>query len=138
MRVLNGGTLTVTPKLLTKKNKITQTVKGTITSLGKVEGATVKIGDAETTLSADGRYSLSCVFDRPVLRMSVSAAGSDAVYETEISIADEMFILMFSVSNTGIYICHTLFCENFFELFVEFSADSVSVILKADINTCFN
>ena len=88
MRVLNGGTLTVTPKLLTKKNKITQTVKGTITSLGKVEGATVKIGDAETTLSADGRYSLSCVFDRPVLRMSVSAAGSDAVYETEISIAD--------------------------------------------------
>lgn len=36
MRVLNGGTLTVTPKLLTKKNKITQTVKGVITSLGKV------------------------------------------------------------------------------------------------------
>ena len=49
----------------------------------------------------------------------------------------QMFILMFSVRNTSIYICHTLFCENFFELFVEFSADSVSVILKADINTCF-
>lgn len=50
----------------------------------------------------------------------------------------QMFILMFSVRNTSIYICHTLLCENFFELFVEFSADSVSVILKADINTCFN
>ncbi|MFQ9737602.1 MAG: hypothetical protein ACLR06_07655 [Christensenellaceae bacterium] len=88
MRVLNGGTLTVTPKLLTKKNKITQTVKGVITSLGKVEGATVKIGKEETTLSADGRYSLDCVFDQPVLKMSVSAAGSDAVYETEIAIGD--------------------------------------------------
>ena len=50
----------------------------------------------------------------------------------------QMFILMFSVRNTSIYICYTLLCENFFELFVEFSSDSVSVILKADINTCFN
>lgn len=31
----------------------------------------------------------------------------------------QMFILMFSVRNTSIYICHALLCENFFELFVE-------------------
>ncbi len=87
MRVLNGGTLTITPRFLTKKNKITRTVKGVITSLEKVEGAIVKIGKSETTVNADGSYSLDCEFDAPALKMYVTAPGS-AAYETEIGISE--------------------------------------------------
>lgn len=88
MRVLKGGTLTITPAFLTETNKITQTVKGKITSLGEVAGATVKVGDAQTTVAADGSYSLECEFDRTVMTMSVTAAGSTAAYETEIGVLE--------------------------------------------------
>ncbi len=88
MRVLNGGTLSVTPQFLTTQNLITQTVSGVITSVGSVAGATVQVGDVQTTVAADGSYSLECTFNAPVLKMSVTAAGSQAAYETEISVQE--------------------------------------------------
>ncbi len=88
MRVLNGGTLSVTPQFLTTQNLITQTVSGVITSVGNVAGATVQVGDVQTTVAADGSYSLECTFNAPVLKMSVTAAGSQAAYETEISVQE--------------------------------------------------
>ncbi len=88
MRVLNGGTLAITPQFLTTDNPITQTVSGVITSAGTVAGATVKVGNAQTTVNADGSYSLECAFDTPVLSMSVTAAGSTVAYETEIDVQE--------------------------------------------------
>ena len=88
MRALNGGTLTITPKFLTAENYITQTISGVITSTLDVTGATVKVGNAQTNVNADGSYSLEYTFTAPTAAMLVTAADSEASYEVEISVQE--------------------------------------------------
>ena len=88
MRALNGGTLTITPIFLTNENYITQTISGVITSTLDVTGATVKVGENQTAVNADGSYSLEYVFTAPTAVLSVTAAGSEASYELEINVQE--------------------------------------------------
>ena len=88
MRVTKGGTVTVAPRFLTIANKVTQRVHGRIESLGEVVGATVKVGTAQTTVQADGTYSLDVEFVSPVMRMEVQAVGSNAAYALEIPVKE--------------------------------------------------
>ena len=86
MRVAKGSVVNVAPQFLTVANKVTQTVKGTITSIENVEGATVTIGENSTTVAADGSYSLECTFTSPIVTMTVTPYGSNANYDFEISV----------------------------------------------------
>lgn len=89
MRVLKGGVLSISEKLLTKANTVTQTVYGTVTSVGSLDGVTVRIGDTVTPVAQDGTYSLRHTFTSAVAKLEVQTAGG-ATLDREISVTQAL------------------------------------------------
>ncbi|MCX4314387.1 MAG: hypothetical protein OSJ83_11125, partial [Clostridia bacterium] len=90
MRVLKGGVLSISEKILTKANTVTQTIYGKVTSVGSLDGATVRVGDTVADVEADGSYSLRHTFTAAVARMCVTAGGSNASLDSEISVTQAL------------------------------------------------
>ena len=90
MRVLKGGVLSISEKILTKANTVTQTIYGKVTSVGSLDGATVRVGDTVADVGADGSYSLRHTFTAAVARLQVTAGGSDASLDSEISVTQAL------------------------------------------------
>lgn len=94
LRAANGGAYSCTAKLLTKKNTVSQTFGGRITTINETGGsvpavgAKVSIGGAETFTDGDGRYSLETTFDEAVLTAEITSGS--AVVRREFAIADAL------------------------------------------------
>lgn len=94
MRVLNGGTLEFTAKLLSSNNTVTQTVRGVITTTNEnnqlvpAAGAIVKMGNSETIVEDDGSYLLECDFVQA--KMLFSVQSGNAFIEKEFDIAEAL------------------------------------------------
>lgn len=88
MRAAKGGTVAVSVTLLTKANRLTQTIEGTITSVGSLENAYVEIGGARSNIEADGTFSVDCEFSSGVMTLNIYLKEGAPALKKEIYLSD--------------------------------------------------